>query len=195
MKRKKINTSFPNHKKSNVLYDSFYSLCIDMKALFIGRFQPFHMGHLMVLQNVSSKYDEIIVGMGSSQYSNTVENPFTADERKQMIEKSLEKINVLNYSVVLIPDIHNPPRWVSHILSIVSDFDVVLSNNSLTKQLFSEKGYIVKGTPVFERTKYSGKIIRRRMINDERWEDLVPEPVVKIINDIDGVKRLKTLSK
>ncbi len=166
-----------------------------MNALFIGRFQPFHKGHLMLLQSISSQYDEIIIGIGSSQYSSTIDNPYSEDERKKMIAKSLDKIGINNYKIVLIPDIHNPPKWVSHVLSIVRDFDVVISNNSFTKQLFSEKGYLVKGTPYFEKERYSGEEIRRRMINNEEWEDLVPEVAAKIIKDIDGVQRLKDLSR
>ena len=165
-----------------------------MNALFIGRFQPFHKGHLMLLQSISNQYDEIIIGIGSSQYHNTIDNPYSEDERKKMIAKSLDNIGINNYKIVLIPDIHNPPKWVSHVLSIVRDFDVVISNNSFTKQLFSEKGYLVKGTPYFEKERYLGKEIRRRMINNEVWEDLVPEVAAKIIKDIDGVQRLKDLS-
>ena len=165
-----------------------------MKALFIGRFQPFHRGHLLLLKEVSQEYEEIIIGIGSSQYGNTLENPFTADERKTMIEQSLEQNKIFNCKIALIPDIHNPPRWVSHVLSLVSDFDVVLSNNALTKQLFSEKGYVVKRTPVFERDKYSGKEIRRRMIKDKPWEECVPEPVATLIKKINGVQRVKNLA-
>jgi nicotinamide-nucleotide adenylyltransferase len=165
-----------------------------MNALFIGRFQPFHKGHLMLIQNIINQYDELIIGIGSSQYSNTVDNPFSEDERKKMIEESLDKTDINNYKIASIPDIHDPPRWVSHVLSIVVDFDVVISNNSFTKHLFSKKGYVVKGTPYFNKDKYSGKEIRRRMINDEEWEDLVSVAVAKIIKDIGGIQRLKELS-
>jgi len=166
-----------------------------MKALFIGRFQPFHKGHLLLMQSISNEYKEIIIGIGSSQYRNTSDNPFSEDERKKMIKKSLENIGMRNYKIVLIPDIHNPPKWVSHVLSIVSDFDVVISNNAFTKQLFAEKGFVVKTTPYFEKERYSGKEIRRRIRNDEDWEDLVPAAVVKIIKDIDGVQRIKSLTQ
>jgi nicotinamide-nucleotide adenylyltransferase len=162
-----------------------------MNALFIGRFQPFHKGHLLFLQNICSQYDEIIIGIGSSQYRNTSENPFSYDERKMMIEKSLDAVGVKNYRIVTIPDIHNPPKWASHVDSIVSDFDVVLSNNSFTKKLFSEKGYAVKETSLIKREKYSGREIRKRMRQNNSWEELVPETVVTIINDIDGVKRVQ----
>ena len=166
-----------------------------MKALFIGRFQPFHKGHLMLLKSIYKDYDEIIIGVGSSQYSNTLENPFTADERIKMIESSLKKNNINNYKIVLIPDIHNPPIWASHVLSIVPDFNIVLTNNSFTKQLFSEKGYTVKRTQIFEKNKYSGKEIRRRMINDIAWEDLVPSQVAEIIKEVNGVMRLKKMAR
>lgn len=166
-----------------------------MKALLIGRFQPFHKGHLQIIQDASKKYNEVIIGIGSSQYGHALENPFTVEERKLMIEKSLGKIGVKNYRTVLIPDIHNPPKWVDHVLLIVSDFDVVLSNNSLTKRLFSEKGYDVKETPLYNKDEYSGKEIRRRMIDSEQWNNLVPQEVFNVIKDIDGAKRVKELSK
>ncbi len=166
-----------------------------MNALFIGRFQPFHKGHMRVIQNASKQYDEIIIGIGSSQYGNALENPFTLDERKKMIGKSLEKINVKNYRIVLIPDIHNPPKWVDHVVSIVSDFDLVISNSPITKNLFEEKGYVVKETPFYKRDIYSGKEIRSRIINGEQWENLVPKTVYNIIKDIDGTERLKKLAE
>ncbi|MBN1281119.1 MAG: nicotinamide-nucleotide adenylyltransferase [Candidatus Thermoplasmatota archaeon] len=164
-----------------------------MKALFIGRFQPFHNGHLLVLQHMSTEYAQIIIGIGSSQYHHTMDNPFSDEERRQMIVKSLEAAGIHSYRLVSIPDIHDPPRWVDHVCSLVSDFDVVIANNPLTRQLFSEKGYTVRGTPSFHRTHYSGKEIRRRMVHGESWHELVPEPVSRLIHSLDGVKRVKNL--
>ena len=57
------------------------------KALFIGRFQPFHQGHLDAIKQISE--DEIIIGIGSSQYSKTDDNPYSFEERQKMIEKTL----------------------------------------------------------------------------------------------------------
>jgi nicotinamide-nucleotide adenylyltransferase len=165
-----------------------------MKALFIGRFQPFHLGHLLLLERLSTQYEEIIIGIGSSQYQNTSDNPFSESERQQMITQSLHAVGIHKFRIVAIPDIHNPPRWVDHVCSIVSDFDVVIANNPFTRKLFSEKGYVVKGTAFFDRKRYSGKEIRRQIIKDEPWRELVPEVVFKIITDIDGIKRVKSLS-
>ncbi len=164
-----------------------------MIALFIGRFQPFHNGHLHIIKDASKKYEKIIIGIGSSQYSNTLENPFSADERKLMIKKSLDNNGVINYKIVLIPDIHNPPKWVDHVLSIFSDFDVVITNNSLTKRLFFEKGFNVKETKLYKKDIYSGKIIRLKMVNNEQWRNSVPLDVYNIIKHIKGVERLQNL--
>ncbi len=165
-----------------------------MKALFIGRFQPFHTGHLFVIQRLSTQYEELIIGIGSSQYHDTSENPFSYEERKQMISKSLEAAGICAYRIVAIPDIHDPPRWVTHVQGIVPNFDVVIANNPFTRKLFSKEGFLVKGTAYFDRKRYSGKEIRRRMIENEPWTDLVPQAVVKIIRQIQGVERVKKLS-
>jgi nicotinamide-nucleotide adenylyltransferase len=164
-----------------------------MKALFIGRFQPFHNGHLLILKSIYNQYNEIIIGIGSSQYSNTIDNPFSENERRKMIKKSLENIGIQNYKIVSIPDIHNPPKWVSYVVSIVNNINIVISNNPFTKKLFREQGYQIKGTDFFKKEVYSGEEIRRRMIYDESWEDLVPESVVKVIKEINGIQRLKNL--
>ena len=120
-----------------------------MEALFIGRFQPFHKGHLKVIKNILKKYDKVVIGIGSSQYKNTSDNPFNISERKEMIKRSLHEENIDNYETIEIPDIHNPPKWVDHVLSIYSDFDIVITNNSFTKKLFKEKNIKVDNTPIF----------------------------------------------
>ncbi|MEM0023032.1 MAG: adenylyltransferase/cytidyltransferase family protein, partial [Archaeoglobaceae archaeon] len=49
-----------------------------MRALFIGRFQPYHLGHHEVVKKILEEVDELIIGIGSAQESHSLENPFTA---------------------------------------------------------------------------------------------------------------------
>ena len=53
-----------------------------MNGLLIGRFQPFHLGHLDALRFALSKVDKLWIGLGSSNKPLQKNNPFSAEERK-----------------------------------------------------------------------------------------------------------------
>jgi nicotinamide-nucleotide adenylyltransferase len=165
-----------------------------MRAFYIGRFQPYHLGHQEVLEKIARECEEIIVGVGSAQLSHTFSDPFTAGERILMIMRSLADINVLFY-VIPIEDIRRNAIWVSHVMTMTPPFDVVYTNNPYVVRLFNEAGFDVKSSPLYQREKYSGSEIRRKMLNDEPWEQLVPQVVAEIISQIDGVNRLKEVSR
>jgi len=129
-----------------------------MIALFIGRFQPFHAGHLDAVKQIKEK--KIIIGVGSSQYRNTGDNPFSFEERKRRIDKTLARLNI-NYKIIAIPDIHDAKNWVAHVENIVGKFDVVYTGNSIVEQLFKEKGYVVKKPNI--NIKISGTELRNKM--------------------------------
>ena len=56
-----------------------------------------------------------------------------------------------------------------------------------------EAGYEVRNSPLFNREMYSGTEIRRRIVEGEDWEALVPAGVADVIREIDGVSRIKDL--
>jgi len=162
-------------------------------GLVIGRFQPFHKGHLEVIRIIAEECSSIVVGIGSAQYSHTFENPFTAGERYLMISRSLREDGMRDFSIVPIVDINRYSVWVSHVVSLVPPFQVVYSNNPLTRRLFSEAGYEVRASPMFNRDAYSGTEIRRRMMAGESWEGLVPKAVAEVIREIKGEERMREL--
>ena len=55
------------------------------RALFVGRFQPFHNGHIHAIGEILEESDELIIVVGSAQMSHEPDNPFTAGERLEMI--------------------------------------------------------------------------------------------------------------
>ena len=57
--------------------------------IYIGRFQPFHQGHLAMLQVALSKAPRVIVVLGSAGGPRTTKNPFTAEERQKIDRKSV----------------------------------------------------------------------------------------------------------
>jgi nicotinamide-nucleotide adenylyltransferase len=167
------------------------------RGLFVGRFQPFHMGHLNVVKEILKEVDELIIAVGSAQYSHRTGNPFTTGERLVMIRKALEeaKIDLGRIWIVPVPDVHIHMVWVSAVEGYTPHFDIVYSNEPLTRRLFIEAGYEVKSIRFYKRKEYSATEIRERMLKGGNWEELVPKSVAKFIKEIGGVERLKDLTK
>jgi len=167
------------------------------RGLYVGRFQPFHLGHLGATKDILEEVDELVIVVGSAQYSHNNNNPFTSGERLTMIRKALEEagIGCSRVWIVPVPDVHLHMMWVSALEGYTPSFDVVYSNESLTRRLFTEAGYKVKAIRFHERKLYSSTEIRERMLRDESWEKLVPKSVAVFIKEIDGVNRLRDLTK
>jgi len=165
-----------------------------MRAFYIGRFQPYHLGHQQILEQIFQEADEIVIGIGSAQLSHTASDPFTSGERVVMITRSLKHLGKVLY-VIPIEDIRRNAVWVSHVRSMTPHFDVAYTNNPYVIRLFEESGVKVKKSPLYQREKFSGTEIRRRMLSNEPWEHLVPIAVGNVIKEIDGVQRLKDVFK
>ena len=164
-------------------------------GLYIGRFQPFHLGHLEVVKLILEKVNELTIVIGSAQYSHTKNNPFTVGERIKMIRESLKeaKINLDRVQVTPITDVNVHGIWVYHISLYAGKFDIIFSNDPLTSQLFNEAGFKVESIPFFKREIYSATEIRNRILKDHNWRELVPKSVSDIIDSIKGVQRMMTL--
>lgn len=166
------------------------------RGLFVGRFQPFHRGHLKAVKDILEKLDELVIVVGSSQYSHRMDNPFTAGERVTMIRRALEKgISPSRYWIVPVPDVHVHMTWVAQVVGYTPKFTVVYTNDPLTRRLFIEAGYEVKPVPFHKREFYSATEIRKRMLNGKNWEELLPSSVAQFIKEIGGVERLRDLAK
>jgi nicotinamide-nucleotide adenylyltransferase len=163
------------------------------RGFYIGRFQPFHEGHREMTADIAGEVDEVVVGIGSADKSHTVRNPFTAGERIMMISRVLEEIGTRTY-VVPIEDIDRNSVWVSHIRSMSPAFDIAYSNNPLVVRLFEEAGIEVHQSDMYDRGHLKGSKIRERMIEGDPWQGRVPEAVVDVIDEVDGLDRLRTIA-
>ena len=121
------------------------------RGVYVGRFQPFHLGHLDAIKHVLEEVEEIVVVIGSAQYSHNVNDPFTAGERLVMVRNALEEAEVdsARVWVVPVPDVHLHMMWVASVEGYTPMFQIVYSNEPLTKRLFMESGYKVKSLPFF----------------------------------------------
>ena len=167
-----------------------------VRGILIGRMQPVHNGHMEVIKRILEEVDEIVIGIGSAQLSHEVKDPFTAGERVLMMTQALAEIDVdpSRYYIIPMQDINFNAIWASHVKMLTPPFSIVYSGNPLVKQLFAEEGYEVRQPPLYDRIHLSGTEVRRRILEDENWQKLVPKATTDLLKEIDGVNRLKNLS-
>ena len=168
-----------------------------MRGLMMGRFQPFHLGHLDLVRQILKDCDEIIIVITSSQFNYLDKDPFTAGERIEMIHNSLKESDVdLTRCIILaIENQFNIATWSSYLKSMLPQFDKVYSGNEYVKMLLADsKIEVVK--PVFlDREQYNATKIRSMIVSDGDWEKFVPSAVSEFIKKINGKNRLEIISK
>lgn len=164
-----------------------------MNGLLIGRFQPFHLGHLDALHFALSKVDKLWVGLGSSNKPTQKNNPFSAEERKKMILDSIDDSSKKRIEIYFIPDLENHIKWIELIDTIVPKFDIVFTNDELTQHLYSKRNVKVLSIPFTKRDVLSGTNIRDLITSDQKWESLVPEGTKIFLSSISAKERLKNL--
>ena len=167
------------------------------KGILVGRFQPFHIGHQEAVKYALERVDQLVIVVGSSQKSHEPRNPFTAKERITMIRNALEEAGIGNqrFIVTSVPDATSHSIWISDLQILVPNFEVVFSNDPLTIRLFRNKGVRTDEVTLYKRDEYSATEVRRRLIMKEKWENLVPSSVAKLIKEVDGVERLRSIQK
>ncbi len=166
-------------------------------GLLVGRFQPFHLGHLEAVRYALGHVDYLYVVVGSAQRSHERDNPFTAGERIAMIKSALDgnKVDPARWMAVPIPDADSHSLWVSTLESMVPGFDIVFTNDALTFLLFKEEGTEVKAVPYLDRSRYSATNVRDRILERKDWESLVPPQVAKLVKKFGGVERVRALMR
>src|SRR5580698_4621163 len=164
-------------------------------GLFVGRFQPFHNGHLEAVKYALSKIDYLYIVVGSAQKSHERDNPFTAGERIMMIKAALNEAGVDANRWMLIPvqDADSHSVWTATLRSTVPKFDIVFSNDTLTIRLLKEEGIDVEPIQYLNRSEYSATNVRTGILERKDWERLVPPAVARIVKAQDGVGRVRSM--
>lgn len=80
-------------------------------AVYIGRFQPFHNGHLALLRHALSIAPRCVVVLGSAFHARTPFNPFTWQERRDVMLGALSESERARVEFLPVRDYYNEPRW------------------------------------------------------------------------------------
>lgn len=167
-------------------------------GLLVGRFQPFHLGHMSALRFALGTADRLWIGIGSSNRPPEAANPFTAAERREMILSSVDAGTAARIAIYDIPDVENHVRWLDLIDEIVPPFGVVFTNDRLTERLYSERKSAVRAVriPFLNRNELSGTRIRNMLgggAPPSDWQRLVPSGTRDVLRRCDAATRLADL--
>jgi nicotinamide-nucleotide adenylyltransferase len=161
-----------------------------------GRFNPPHKGHVELIKQLLKKVDKLVMGIGSSNLKNTKKNPFSGEERKQMLEAYLreENIDLNKVKIVLLPDRTSYDSAIKNLFDHCHDFGTLFTHD----QEFIKR---LKGKAKVEKLdrKMTGRFssisstkIRDAIANDKKWEHLTGKSVAELIKKFDGIERIKT---
>lgn len=88
----------------------------------IGRFQPFHRGHEHIVQEALQRADTVVTIVGSAHRARSLRNPFTAEERVNIIHNSFP--NESRLVIAQVPDqVYNENTWIRSIQHVVRPYE------------------------------------------------------------------------
>jgi len=90
-------------------------------SVYIGRFQPFHLGHLALLQRALALAPRCVVVLGSAHQARTPKNPWTWQERAEMIRLALPAADRDRVQFLPVRDHYDQGRWVQAVRQGVAD--------------------------------------------------------------------------
>lgn len=103
--------------------------------VFIGRFQPFHVGHLEVIQSALEQAENVLVLVGSSNQPRTEKNPFTFEERRRMIVDAVEDSTNSVNRVTIAPlqdQKYSDQVWTTNVQDVVERVSRTVCNSTVT---------------------------------------------------------------
>ena len=136
--------------------------------ILLGRFQPFHRGHAWLLEQALSHPDcpkelPVRIALGSANQPEDLANPWSAEEREQMVRAWVaakaphEEARV---EVVAIPDIDDPPNWVEHASRYHGGPGIMFTSDAPTAELYAAADWPVVNVELTRREDYEGWRIR-----------------------------------
>jgi len=144
-----------------------------MKAVFIGRFQPFHRGHRKVIEDYREKFDDFCIVIGSAGEEGTEDNPLNFEERKEIIEACYPEIEIKGVEDTERTEEGNK-KWLEKIKD-ETEADKIISGNKIVQEIVEASELELEEPDLHDPDIYSGSAIRRRIKSGEEWRYLVPQ--------------------
>lgn len=92
-------------------------------GIFIGRFQPVHEGHVHALGLAASQVQKLYILVGSANQCRSIRNPWTFEERKQMLSLKLHAQRITNYEIIPLNDYrYSNTQWMSDVRATIEHY-------------------------------------------------------------------------
>lgn len=141
-------------------------------GLYIGRFQPFHNGHKLVIDTMRKEVDIIVIGIGLSEEK--TKNPFDYHTRHHFITHTFSHIEHLH--IFPLSDSESDREWVKQILKIPIITD--------SEDIIVYAGDLLRDTAVKVIQEYQDIFLPRTLQFREVPRSIIPISATKIRNDI-----------
>ncbi len=138
-------------------------------ALFIGRFQPLHRGHVHAIRQAMKKYN-VVIAVGSINKKGK-DNPFSYSQRRRMLEAEFPGVKIIGVKDT------TDRRWAKKIKKL--RFDAVISGNQRVWKCL--KGCRIEQPDFFHPGKYSGTGIRKMLNEGKSIDKFVPKEAVRAV--------------
>ena len=177
-------------------------------AVIVGRFQPFHKGHLEAVKNASEEYEKVAVGVFVSKEirdnSKVMEptrfgkenNPFTLEETKEMVESAVRDIRNVTVFEFYSPTLHSEELFRKNLPfpSEETIFLTAIKDEKEKRKVEMMKEYDLKVGEIKITTPYSAEDVRKSLASgDRKWREMVPDAVRDILIKINAEERLKNI--
>ena len=123
----------------------------------LGRFQPFPNGHASMIEAALELGQGLRICIGSSEAEQSLDNPWGATEREQMIRAWLAGREA---EIVHVPDLGDPPNYVRHAEKFHGPAGTLFTTDSGTAELYREADWNVIEHPLSNREDWQGWRIR-----------------------------------
>lgn len=121
-------------------------------GVYIGRFEPPHAAHRLVMLEALERVQTLIVVIGSARAARTPKNPFTAGEREAVIRAMLEEAGVAagRLRFVQVRDyFYNEALWLSEVQRGVGRHTAGSADVALIGHLKDESSYYLRSFPAW----------------------------------------------
>ncbi|MFD1731375.1 adenylyltransferase/cytidyltransferase family protein [Deinococcus malanensis] len=121
--------------------------------MYIGRFEPPHQAHLLVMLEALQSVQKLIVVIGSARAARNTKNPFTAEERQDLIWAMLLEAGVPKSRVLFVhvrDYFYNESLWLSEVQAGVQAHTRGSTDVALIGHLKDESSYYLRSFPAWE---------------------------------------------